>query len=489
MSTTATQQELLSRVLQSPRLPSLPTIALEVIALSQQPDAEFSRVAEVIQTDPALSSRILETANSAFYGQMRSIVTINRALQVLGLNTVKTLALGFSLVDNLQRSCDKGFDYVTYWRRSLYTGTAAKTLSRQLGLAQSEEAFLGGLLQDIGMIAMSQALGEDYLSVLRSAGSDHAALRACEVAALGADHAEIGAALAETWGLPPLLVAPIRCHEEPDRAEEGLQAIVRTVAIGNDAAEVFLSEQEKGTALDTYYARAKVWFEIEREAAAALLKEIHGVTKGLGRLFNLPTGDLGDSDEILARATDALIELTLTSQRENDQLRVAVGIDALTGVPNRRAFDQCINDQFRSAAPQRPVSLIFVDIDRFKRFNDTYGHAVGDRVLTDVAKTLQTAVSAGGTLFRCGGEEFAVVCPRLDGGAARALAEAVRAQVEKNARVTSDDGEELSVTCSLGVATHTGGVFEDLSQFLKAADESLYDAKEAGRNCVRTHCP
>ena len=107
-------QDLLDKVLRSPRLPSLPTIALEVIDLAEQPEVEFSDIAAAIQHDPALSSQILKTVNSAFYGQVREIGTISRALQILGLNSVKTLALGFSLVGNLKKSGGTGFDHIAY---------------------------------------------------------------------------------------------------------------------------------------------------------------------------------------------------------------------------------------------------------------------------------------------------------------------------------------------------------------------------------------
>ena len=195
-------QNLLKRVLASPRLPSLPAIALKVIDLAQRPDVEFGEIADAVQHDPALSSKILKTVNSAFYGQVREVSTISRALQILGLNSVKTLALGFSLVGNLKATKDWGFDHVAYWRRSIYAATAARTLSRYAGILQHEEAFIGGLLQDLGMVAMSQALGEEYASVLRAAGPNHSSLCEHEILALGVDHAEVGAALAEGLEAP-----------------------------------------------------------------------------------------------------------------------------------------------------------------------------------------------------------------------------------------------------------------------------------------------
>lgn len=483
MDSTAT---LLDRVLQSPRLPSLPTIALKVLDLAQQPDVDFRDIAEAIQHDPGLSTKILKTVNSAFYGQAREIGTVSRALQVLGLNSVKTLALGFSLVGNLKES-GKNFDHVAYWRRSLYTATAARILSRRAGIVQQEEAFIGGLLQDMGMVALSQALGDEYAAVLEKAGGDHAALRDFERQVLGLDHAEVGAALAEAWKLPPVIVAPIRHHESPDDVETELLTLVRSVALGNRVADIFLSADGEGAALETYYTQAETWFGIPRDEAEPTLKEIHAETENLGNLFELPTGNLGNPDEILARANETLMHLTLQSQQENTQLINEVRTDALTGVSNRRALDRFVREQFERATPDSPTSVLFIDLDHFKRFNDTHGHALGDRVLIVFAETLRHAAGDQGTVFRYGGEEFTIVCPNTDRTTAATMAERVRRAVEENTEISAEDGDTLTVTCSIGVATHTGDTFESVERLVHAADEAVYAAKADGRNGVKTH--
>ena len=492
----AVNQDLLDRVFQSPRLPSLPTVALDVISLAQQ-DVNMDRIADTLRNDPALSSKILRTANSAFYGQSQTISTISRALLVLGLSAVKTLALGFSLVANLKRTADAGFDHVGYWRRSLYTATAARTLSQHLGTARREEAFLGGLLQDLGMVALGQALGNEYGRLTQQAGADHASLRALEQEAFGMDHAEVGAALAEEWKLPPMLVAPIRYHEYPDGAGHEVLPLVRTVALGNRIADIFLSEEGGGGALSTYHTLAAAWFDVRRNRADPLLREIHQQTDEMARLFEVPTGELGNADEILARANDTLMQITLQSQqrtaqleRRNKQLADEVNTDSLTGTLNRRAFDAFAAGSFRSATATEPMSVLFVDVDHFKTFNDSHGHAVGDRALRMLAATLSDAVSGRGTVFRYGGEEFAIVCPGADAAAAAMVAEDARHAVAHDTRVRKRDCDhELSLTCSIGVATHDGRAFGSFESLVKAADDSLYAAKHAGRNCVRTSAP
>ena len=212
------------------------------------------------------------------------------------------------------------------------------------------------------------------------------------------------------------------------------------------------------SALDTYHTQAEAWFGISRDEGEPLLKQIHEQTQAMSSLFDVPTGELGDPDEILADAEEALLQITLQSQQQNQQLSSQVSTDALTGAANRRAFDEFLQKQFELATSSRPVSVLFTDVDHFKKFNDTHGHELGDRVLIAVANTLQTAVGEEGRVFRYGGEEFAIVCPTSDAESASQLAERTRRAVADQARVgRHDDTEELSVTCSIGVMNSCGG--------------------------------
>ena len=488
-------QRVLDRVLQSPRLPSLPSIALEVIELVRQPDVNFKQIANTIQHDPALSSKILKTVNSSFYGQAHAISTISHALVVLGLNSVKTLALGFSLVGNLGKSEGAGFDHMVFWKRSLYTACAARYFASQQGMVQQEEALLGGLLQDLGMLAMYETLRDEYSTLLAQAGNKHADLAALERKYLQIDHAEVGAALAESWKLPPLLVAPIRYHESPDQCEGDLANLVRSVAIGNLLAELFISD-DPGTALEKFEAAASKWFGMEPAQASAVVKEVHKSTNEMRRLFDLPTGALGDADEILARANEAMVQLSLQAQMqtskleaENRALAEAATTDSLTGAANRGRFNGFIREQFdASRNGAGPLSLLFLDADHFKKFNDNYGHMVGDRVLMELAGLLKGLAPDHALVARYGGEEFAVILPGTTRADAARLAEAVRKKIESTP-VESDEGEALKVTASIGVATYEGTVFDRPEQLVKAADQAVYAAKAGGRNCVRIFTP
>src|ERR1700689_826821 len=155
-------EQLISRIRQCSNLPSLPAIAIQVLELAQKADVDITEIARTISKDPPLSTKILRTVNSSFYQRSQHVSTISHALVILGLQSVKSLVLGFSLVTNLSKTKRKGFSHINYWKRSIYSATAARTLAARVNLVQQEEAFLAALLMDIGMLVLDQALGDEY---------------------------------------------------------------------------------------------------------------------------------------------------------------------------------------------------------------------------------------------------------------------------------------------------------------------------------------
>jgi len=161
-----------------------------------------------------------------------------------------------------------------------------------------------------------------------------------------------------------------------------------------------------------------------------------------------------------------------------------VKFDGLTGAANRAHFDETLADTLlRTRSRAAPVSLIVLDLDHFKRVNDTYGHTAGDAVLRQAAAVVQGVVEGAALFARTGGEEFAVILPGVTLDAARALAERIRAAIAA-AEITFE-GRRIPMTVSLGVAERPAGSAESAEEFFRRADERLYEAKNAGRNCVR----
>ena len=160
-------------------------------------------------------------------------------------------------------------------------------------------------------------------------------------------------------------------------------------------------------------------------------------------------------------------------------------IDVLTGIPNRRSFSETILREFRRARREHmPLSVIMCDIDRFKDYNDTYGHAAGDECLMKVAKAIEKTLSrAGDFCARYGGEEFVIILPNMHSNGALNVAEKIRKNVQALGIVHERSSPLKIVTLSLGVATmgKEGMIMSD-EDLIRHADEALYKAKESGRN-------
>ena len=181
----------------------------------------------------------------------------------------------------------------------------------------------------------------------------------------------------------------------------------------------------------------------------------------------------------------AMAEELVELRSQVDQLSKDSLTDALTGVPNRRAFDQGMQRMMAEATAQgSSLCLIILDIDHFKRYNDTHGHVVGDLVLRSVAQELDQCVKGRDLLARYGGEEFAILLPATPLAGAKMLAGSIRSIIETH-RSTDAKGEALEkVTVSLGVANFKSG--ENAKAFIERADACLYKSKERGRNRVTT---
>jgi diguanylate cyclase (GGDEF)-like protein len=174
---------------------------------------------------------------------------------------------------------------------------------------------------------------------------------------------------------------------------------------------------------------------------------------------------------------------TLTYRQRYEDLLARTGRDALTGAFDRGRLETqgrgTIEDAIVSG---RPVSLLLVDIDHFKSFNDRFGHAAGDAVLRRIAREIMATVRSSDQVYRFGGEEFVLVCDGLSAGPALALGERIRREI-----AGSVEGAGSRVTVSIGIATGDQ-VAASYDAMFHVADRRLYQAKAAGRNCVIGEC-
>ena len=311
-------QRLLDEIRDCPNLPSLPAVALRVLDLTQSNDVSAPEVARVISMDPALSGKVLRTVNSAFYGVSQSISSINSAVVILGLQSVKTLVLGFSLVGGLSkdRSAKKtGFDHVSYWRRSLYAATAAKILSARAGVAQAETCFVTALLMDIGMLVLDRVLGERYAKVVAMTRS-HGELVDIETAQLDLSHDQVSGFLAERWHLPETLALAMGHHHSPEGVEDVVaRQVADVVSIAARCADIFVDKQPMWSIAEVR-RMCMDRFNIGEIACDAMLVEIGQRTREMAPLFEIRVAADADYDVILQKANTELLDVTKVTDQQ-----------------------------------------------------------------------------------------------------------------------------------------------------------------------------
>jgi diguanylate cyclase (GGDEF)-like protein len=497
MTSEASNNPAIERVMNCQHLPSLPGVAMRVLELTADKNVSSVEIATTIQNDPALTTKVLRTVNSSFYGLPTPCPSIKRATSLLGMNTVKSIVLGFSLVESTKKAgLNKRFDMLSYWRRAVYSAAGARTIAQALRRCDPEEAFIGAMVQDIGVLAFAATLKEEYDAVIAEAAADHEGTSEAERKRLGADHSQVGARLAERWRLPPQVIECIRWHHEPDRSSPALGDLLRAVAAGGLAAAV-LADTNDPKKLGRFVVSMRNWGEMDALAARDLLVQINESASQLAKSMDLKTGDSADLSSIMSRAHEQLLATQEDIQREtqelrrsNDELAKKTVTDALTGAFNRAHFDGEVAAAYaRSNAERTPLTVIFSDADKFKSVNDTHGHQAGDAVLVELARRLRDALGTLGTVCRYGGEEFAIIVPGADEERGMRLAEALRRKIAAMPFDLSAlrPGLSLPVTVSLGVAAHdpaAGSVFAKPEDLVHLADLGVYAAKKAGRNRV-----
>jgi diguanylate cyclase (GGDEF)-like protein len=476
----------------------MPAVAIGILELCQRAEPDMAEIAKLISSDPALAAKMLRLANSPVYGLKCEVRTISHAICILGLSAVRPLALSFSLVKGLQAKDKKALTW--FWKRSLLSAVAARELSLSIGYRFGEEAFMGALLQDIGILALGQLASFEYDTLAKS-GTQHAALVEGELALFGEDHAEVGGWLAERWRLPTTLRTAIRYSHALDKMpadlDPDLTKLVRLVSVSGEVADVWI-EQDPALAMQSLRQASAAFLNLDEKKLEVTLRRVAERAKEVATLFDVDLGSQDDLTAILEQAKEALMVLAITAHRQVHDAKEALGSleakaksleqeasrDGLTGLYNRSYFDQALRQAVAKAVQEgRAMSVIMFDVDHFKGINDNHGHLAGDRVLAGIARTLGMRLRPTDLACRFGGEEFVLVLPDTPGEGAAVVAERLRRKVEETA-YDSGSRDSLHVTVSAGYASLQPDQPTTPEALLASADAALYAAKRAGRNLV-----
>ncbi|NLB64217.1 MAG: HDOD domain-containing protein [Fibrobacter sp.] len=197
-------------------LPALPDVILKSNALLSNPRSSITELGAVISSDQIIAAKIIRVVNSALYGFPGRISSINHALVILGFSAVKNILLTTAILSNFNLKQEiHGFSMQSFWRHSLATGCVAQVLALHTLQKNPDEAFVAGLLHDIGKIILTQTLPEKFYKAVEIAHNRNILIAQSEKEIFGFDHSIVGKLLAEKWNLPENLQATIAYHHHP----------------------------------------------------------------------------------------------------------------------------------------------------------------------------------------------------------------------------------------------------------------------------------
>ncbi len=483
------------------KLPSPPAIAVKILEAVKKDRQDFRELGRIISSDPALTVKVLTFANSAFFGLPNRVDSIDKAVSIIGTEALKNIALSFVIVRNFKQGVSNGFDYNFFWKRAITAAVSAELLCKKIG-RRSDDIFVTALLMDIGVMVMYLCKPLDYQRVFDEKRVKGITVVEAERLVFGFDHQEVGFELLNEWKIPEQIATPIQKHHNRPYSKKIKPETI--LYISDIVSSVYHSSKsvKKFNVLKEILEKVAGYNE---EQVQDLVDEVGEKTLEVLSSFDIEAGNMKPYSQILQEANEELEKLNLSYEqlvmelkqakekaeklanelmKANKKLRDMAFKDGLTGLYNHRYFQELMDRELsRAQRYRRPLALIMIDIDHFKKINDTYGHPQGDVVLRSISRVIRESIRESDIAARYGGEEFAIVLPETDLKGAAAAAERIRRKVE--AEKIKLNGKEVGVTISLGVAAlERPGKGIKKSDIIDLADKALYKSKTSGRNKI-----
>ncbi len=217
-------------------MPSLSITVSKIIEVTKNPQATAKDLNRVISLDPVLVGKVLKLINSAYYGLQNKVTSLVTAIIMLGMNTIKNLALSTAVLGNMKNDSNfKALNIDGFWRHSIGVGVLSKLIASKIGIpaTKREEYFIGGLLHDIGKIPLNELFEESYMKAIRAADMKKAKLDDMEKEFIGITHTEVGKMIAEKWNLMDETFECVLHHHDPNMASEKNYKLVTSVHIAD----------------------------------------------------------------------------------------------------------------------------------------------------------------------------------------------------------------------------------------------------------------
>lgn len=289
----------------SEKLCSLPGVAMRVLELTRDPQVGARELKDCIENDPALAAKILRVVNSSLFGLPREVSDLNQALALLGMKPLKLLVLGFSMPPALFQGLSSEM-LGRYWRRTLTKAVAARELGERVWRRSADDAFLAGLLQDIGMLVLIQELGGPYIKFLEKITVSGQDLNGLECEALGFDHTTLSARVLSRWGLPEPLVDATSWRPELLSGAE-CSELARILALAELVARLVIDG--RSDALDQFLDLGRSYPALNAAQVDRLVESLEGKVEQLADVLavQLPRGM--DYHDVLAESQSQLSDV------------------------------------------------------------------------------------------------------------------------------------------------------------------------------------
>ncbi len=217
------------------QLPTLPVIVEKILSMAREDNTSAKDLAETISKDQAISNKILRLSNSAYYGMMKEIDSIPRAITIIGFNEVVSLTIGMSVISAFSNgnSSARDFNMKGMWIHSLGCAFAARKSAKKLGIIQAEQIFISGLLHDMGKVILALYFPDEYTAVFDYVKENETSLYRGEKKILGIDHAVLSGLLMERWNFPDTILIPAQHHHSVDECPPKYHQLALVIAFSD----------------------------------------------------------------------------------------------------------------------------------------------------------------------------------------------------------------------------------------------------------------
>jgi putative nucleotidyltransferase with HDIG domain len=330
------QNQLFNRLNTLNQLPSLPHILLKLIEVCNRDNADLKGIADIVSQDPALSAKILNLVNSAYFGLFRKVATVSEAAVLVGISGIKNLAICACVVDAFPKPQKKGiFSIKKFWWHSLRCAFLARHMACEVDACDPDEAFLSGLLHDIGKAVLWVNFTKTYGALLTTAGNDKALLLEGE-AHMGATHAAVGAWLLDRWQLNPSIADGVRYHHErPDRMAHAM-TMVQIIYVAN------LLCQDTGPEFQTGLAMARTRFEWDAIECQSLIEKSDQEAGDVARSLDIDV-DAADASAGLPDENDLAVQDRLKDEVKHHALLIGT-LEGFLTAKDQGSVMKCIAD-------------------------------------------------------------------------------------------------------------------------------------------------